>query len=397
MEILGWELLKSVGRFFTHPLTYILPLVMFMLGYFRVKRERADFHMKVQQAVFDVTAPILPGLLAGIVLSVITVILAPVISVIFLFLIGILTLLFSITGRANLLSPALTLGVSILIVYFITVTGAEVPWISSQITGLGQGDILAVMTVMTVLLFGEAILVWKDGPRHTSPLISKSPRGKWVGAHRLQRVWFVPLFLFIPGGPLEGFSVWPIVPFEDGGLSLFLVPVAIGSRFTIYHTLPQQAFTRIGQYICMLAIIVGAGTILAYFYPGILLYVTIFAVAGRLFLQLFVKRQERGNPPLFTLQRKGVKILGVLPSSPAEKMGLLPGETIIKVNGLPVNNEREFYHALQKNSAYSKVEVRDMNGEVRHTQSTVYDNEHHEIGVLLVKEKDYPFTMSREG
>lgn len=80
-------------------------------------------------------------------------------------------------------------------------------------------------------------------------------------------------------------------------------------------------------------------------------------------------------------------ILGVLPESPASKMALQVGELITKVNGTSVYDEKGLYEALQRNRAHCKLEVLDVNGQVRFVQRALYEGDHHELGILFVQEK----------
>jgi S1-C subfamily serine protease len=81
-------------------------------------------------------------------------------------------------------------------------------------------------------------------------------------------------------------------------------------------------------------------------------------------------------------------ILGVLPDSPAEKMGLKVGELITKVNGTIVYNETLFYEGLVRNRAQCKLEVIDVNGQIRFVGRALYEGEHHELGVLFVSDQE---------
>jgi S1-C subfamily serine protease len=65
-------------------------------------------------------------------------------------------------------------------------------------------------------------------------------------------------------------------------------------------------------------------------------------------------------------------------------MGLKVGEIIVKVNGVTLTHETSLYKALQINAAYCKMEVLDLNREIRFVQGSLYQNEHHQLGVLLV-------------
>ena len=81
----------------------------------------------------------------------------------------------------------------------------------------------------------------------------------------------------------------------------------------------------------------------------------------------------------------GVVIAGVLPNSPGEKMGLLPGEIIRSVNGQDVSNEKELYDAIQINAAHCRLQVLDRDGEARLMQQVIYRHDHHRLGLLVVR------------
>jgi S1-C subfamily serine protease len=113
----------------------------------------------------------------------------------------------------------------------------------------------------------------------------------------------------------------------------------------------------------------------------------IFAFAGRLAISYFDHNRQKSQPHFFTPSTKGILILGVLPFTPAHKMGLKSGEIIRKTNGVEVNSEKEFYEALQRNRAFCKLEVYDVNGQVRFAQSSLYEGEHHELGLIFIDEE----------
>lgn len=79
-------------------------------------------------------------------------------------------------------------------------------------------------------------------------------------------------------------------------------------------------------------------------------------------------------------------ILGVVPESPADKMDLKVGEVITKVNSISVHDEIQLYRALQKNSAHCKIEVLDINGEVRFAQRALYEGDYHKLGILMIQD-----------
>jgi S1-C subfamily serine protease len=80
-------------------------------------------------------------------------------------------------------------------------------------------------------------------------------------------------------------------------------------------------------------------------------------------------------------------ILDVIPDSPAHKLGLSTGEIIETCNNMPVCTKQDLYEALLKNRAYCKLEVLDVNGEIRLLQRALYDGDHHELGILFVEKR----------
>ena len=68
-------------------------------------------------------------------------------------------------------------------------------------------------------------------------------------------------------------------------------------------------------------------------------------------------------------------------------MSLQVGEVVTKVNGVKIHDEKGFYEALQKNGAHCKLEVLDVNGQVRFVQRALYEGDHHELGLLFVQEE----------
>ncbi|WP_156321398.1 hypothetical protein [Halolactibacillus sp. JCM 19043] len=66
-------------------------------------------------------------------------------------------------------------------------------------------------------------------------------------------------------------------------------------------------------------------------------------------------------------------------------MGIEIGEVITKVNGHRVSNGDEFYEALQSNLAFCKIEIYNLDGEIRFTQRAYYEGDHHQLGLVFVE------------
>ena len=125
---------------------------------------------------------------------------------------------------------------------------------------------------------------------------------------------------------------------------------------------------------------------MASYFDNRIAYVTVLiAIAVRFALSFGHIITERKDLYAVAPSNDGVVIAAVLPGSPAEKMGLRVGEIIKRVNGQHVSSERELYEALQINAAHCRLEVLDERREIRLTQYVVHNNDHHQIGLLLVQ------------
>ena len=102
-------------------------------------------------------------------------------------------------------------------------------------------------------------------------------------------------------------------------------------------------------------------------------------------LSIIVAVREHKGGFAATPQSTGVIIAGILPESPGEKLGLIPGECIKMVNGIRVSNEKELYDAIQVNAAHCRLQVIGRDGEVRLMQQVLYRHDHHRLGLLVVR------------
>jgi hypothetical protein len=235
----------------------------------------------------------------------------------------------------------------------------------------------------------EGILIIRNGSAATSPKLLKSKRGQWVGLHEAKRLWAVPMFLLIPG---EGFSIpfdwWPLFTIGNETYSLLLVPFAIGFHHQVLSQLPKTALKKYGKRVLLLGVVAAITASVGYWIPFVSIVVVALTMIAREAITLKQRVWEENQPVYFSQKNQGVMILEILPNSPAEKMSLKVGELITKVNGTYVKNESDFYEALQRNRAHCKLEVIDVNGQVRFVGRALFEGEHHELGVLFVSNQE---------
>ncbi|KYD18559.1 PDZ domain-containing protein [Caldibacillus debilis] len=386
-----FEVAKGIGMFFLHPLFYIGWFYAVYLGYRRVKRERKDFHVRVQDGWFEFRTYLSKGILPGVLISLVVFAAGAYSSFSFPVAAFFATLLFSLFLHPAWLSPAFTAGTAFFLLYFLQIYRAEIPYLNRWLSFEPDGTLPTVSFLLALLLFAESYLLFKDAAYHTSPRIIRSPRGLNVGVHESRRLWMVPLVLVLPGGNLHlPLDFWPLLPFPNEDFSLLLIPYWIGFARQIRTDLPAAAVSATAKRVLILGLIVSALAIPGFWHPLWSAAAAAAAVIGRLFIPLIQRMQDQNRPFYFSRSERGVKILDIIPGSPAERMGLKIGELVTKVNGTPVNDDTGFYGALQKNMAYCRLEVVDHQGEVRLESGALYEGEHHELGILFVgKEKQW--------
>ena len=106
----GFELLRGLGKLFLNPITYYLFFLAAFLGVSRVKRERKNFHVRVENAYYELRQLLPLGLGLGLLLSILTIGLGLVIPIETIIFVGILTVLWSLTTRIRMISPIYTVG-----------------------------------------------------------------------------------------------------------------------------------------------------------------------------------------------------------------------------------------------------------------------------------------------
>jgi hypothetical protein len=381
------ELLKGTGKLFLHPVLYYLVFLTAILGVTRVKRERKNFHIRAHDAYYELRQLFPQGILIGLFFSIIIVAAGIAVPFAAILLIALFTVLWSLTTNVRWISPAYTIGAAFFTMILIAENNWSIPLFSKTFQFLGDKIYPSVVVVLGFMLIAEGTLIFKNGSIGTSPKLAKSKRGQNIGLHEGRRLWMVPLFLLIPGNALQlPFDLWPVLHLGSEEYTLILVPFAIGFHQQIKGMLPKVAIQLQGRKVITLGVFVSLLAVAGYWFPLSSVVVAALAILGREMISLMATIKDDNLPFYFSKKNQGLMIIGVIPESPASKMGLQVGEIVSKVNGVLVRDEKVFYEALQKNRAHCKLEVLDTNGEIRFVQRALYEGDHHELGILFVQD-----------
>ncbi|MCY8913785.1 S1C family serine protease [Bacillus atrophaeus] len=379
------ELLKSAGLFFLHPLFWFFMIISLAYGYARLKRERKTFHTRIADIYDELKFTYTKGLIPGIILSVILFGLGISVPLGMLGIIAVVTAAAALVLRANWLSAAYIVGVSMIIGFGLSYFQAE-PFLNRFPQGF-EINWPAIAVLLGLLVITEGAAAYRSAHVKTSPALVVSSRGLPIGQQISNRAWLLPLFILVPGNGLEShLSWWPVFSVPGGSFHFIWIPYIIGFGQRVQGSLPAISIKTTAKRIAILGLVITAFGAASIWWMPFAGAAVLTAVFGRIFLSLKQRVNDNAAPFYFSKRDQGLMVLGIIPNTPAEDLELKIGEIITKVNGTPVKHVSDFYEALQNNRAFVKLEVIGLNGEIRFDQRATYEGEHHELGILFVKD-----------
>jgi hypothetical protein len=384
------NILYGFGRFFLNPLLYVFVLFIYLHYRRQMNLERQLFAVRTQSPLLQTLRSLGMGAAGGLAVSVLAIALGVVIQVQDLWLLwGIAVCLALVNLR--FLCFAYAAGILALLhgLAQLAPGAAQVAGIGTVWSWLLQAKPVPLLALVAVMHLIEAWLIRWNAGRDASPLFVEGKRGRIVGAYLLHSFWLTPLAVLVetaPGGGFSGtlFPGWPFFAAEGLTFGLLLLPTVTGFSDLTQTLTPKRKTRHIAKQLAWYAVVLLALTYAAVLLPPLVVLAALFALIGHEGLFWLSQWQERQQPPYFIQTPAGVKIMAVIPGTPAEEIGLLPGEIVVKVNGLSVRSKEELYPAMQANPAFCKMEVLTHGGELKFVQCAVYAGNHHQLGIIVV-------------
>ncbi|WP_233208643.1 PDZ domain-containing protein [Planomicrobium sp. MB-3u-38] len=381
------EALLDIGRFFVNPLLYIALLAAILLGYFRVKKERKLFRTRIVWGWREFGHLMKDGILYALIFSVLFSAIGLTVSLEWLVALSLVSAAVVISGIYYLASFVyLALG-AIGLGWLLANYGWTIPFGVFDFSGyaVAWNWLLPVALITGAMVFLEGRLVVRRGEEASSPRLQKTSRGLTAVFYKAKRLWLIPLLLVVPGDLLEAYlPYWPQFTIGSTGFSFILFPAVIGFQGKARRTLPAYLYPQLGTRIWMLGLLIILLALFSYLWQPMALAALLAGAIGRMVLSIIALINENKGNHAVAPQTTGVMIVDVLADSPAEKMGLVRGEIIRKVNGLTVTNEAELYEAIQVNAAHCRLEVLDHNKEMRLRQHVIFRHDHYRLGLIVV-------------
>lgn len=266
-----------------------------------------------------------------------------------------------------------------------------------NISGLGQfkfgaylfsvtGNTLPANTLLLLALFfviRSFLLHYKKSSWFT-PRIREGKRGRRVAYYNWKEFSVVPLVVLIPADLFQSsLSFWPVFSFNGHSFGILIFPLLVAASLKVFKSEMQANLEQYLRQSLLLAALSGAAALGSLFYPNVALLG--LALIGLLAVIFYVKRHKRdaAGQRWYVETKEGVRVIAVIPETPAAKMGLQNGDIILECNNEAVKSEAELYAALQKNSAYCHLRVKTFAGDLKITESALYADSPHEIGLIL--------------
>ncbi|OXM86330.1 PDZ domain-containing protein [Paenibacillus rigui] len=388
--------LHALLQLLTHPFYYV-GIIFIVLQYRRqILFERKLFHTKLHSLVSETWRTVLWGWIGGLLASVLMAVVGATIqaeAILLLWIVSLLLILF----RVRFLCWAYAIGVigilQAVLGWFpsLSLLGSSdgAAWFTGALQSLNMPALLALVAVLHLV---EALFVRQQGTRTATPMFYESKRGKIVGGYHLQGFWPLALFLLVPmqgantvplpWTPLLGGDLW------SGGWTIVGFPVMIGFAEMTRSRLPKEKVRMSAKLLAGYAVAVLLLAILAKLAPVLTVLSSLLCIALHEGLLVYSRWDEAKRSPIFVHDKRGLKILAILPNSAAAGLELEAGEIIHKVNGVAVHTKRELHQAMQLNSAFCKLEVLNLEGETKFVKHALFSGEHHQLGILLAPDQE---------
>lgn len=269
-------------------------------------------------------------------------------------------------------------------------------WIPERVAGWwdvwAHLDVPSTMAVVAILSLVEAVLVAAVGHLRATPMVLQGRRGHSVGGFLLQQFWVVPLVAAAPtaGSPI---LLWPV--YGAGPTGPLAVPVVLGFQNIAAARTPVERDRRTALALLGYGAVLLGLSLLAARFPDLAWLPAVFAPLAREWMTDWQVREELAGPPRFTRSAQGVQVLAVIPGTPAWEMGLVSGDTVVTVNGRPVDSPVSLYEALREKPAFVRMEVRSPDGDMRICSRSRFEGDPYLLGIIPTPgPDDVPFACA---
>lgn len=243
----------------------------------------------------------------------------------------------------------------------------------SLITGYPNVNVSGLMAIVGILHLMESILIYIDGAANSVPVFVRLKNGNVAGGYTMQKFWPIPFIaLSTTTAILGGASSinmpdwWPLLGpssnLKDIVFIMMPVVAALGYGDIALTEMPKKRAHRSSIRLLGFSLILIGLSLLSI---KIYIFKWIAAIFGPLAHELIIiigQREEKTKKPLFEYQDIGMMVLSVVKNSPAEQIGIKPGDVVLKINDIQINSEDDIKRLLSTNPTILFITVREADG-----------------------------------
>ena len=220
-------------------------------------------------------------------------------------------------------------------------------------------DVKQIMAIVAVLHMIESILVFLDG--NSSNLPTYYNKGELIGGFNMNRFWPIPFVVFLGDDLIRPITLMEIISYGDFTVSSYprIKTIKTSILLFIYSSI-----------LLLLAMKLESGIIPA-----------IFAIVGHEFIILMNQYREKKRTPLFTIPRKGTRILGVKPRSVGKTLGLKTGDILISINEIRIWSKRDLHDLTYMNPKEYRIRYFNHKTGIKHK---IYRGKRKTLGLVLL-------------
>ncbi|MGF7184712.1 hypothetical protein GGQ84_000796 [Desulfitispora alkaliphila] len=285
--------------------------------------------------------------------------------------------------------------------------------LSYLLFGWPQVEIPQLIGLVATLHMVESVLIAVSGHLGAQPIYTKLDDDRIVGGFTLQKFWPIPLVaLFIMTAPnitetANGIAMpdwWPLIKstaidnVDNFTYAMFPVVAALGYGDLALTSSPKEKSKKSAIYLGIYSLILLGLAILASYYPMLAVVAALFSPLGHELVIKFGRDVEFKGEPKYVMPKQGVMVLEKAYDSPADRAGLKTGDTILAVNGFPVNQKAELSEVLYWGGTALEIEyIENVTGTFK--RELVRKKYREDLGVILVPEENeiYYAELSNKG
>ncbi|AOG32149.1 hypothetical protein ALX04_013990 [Lactiplantibacillus plantarum subsp. plantarum] len=389
------QVLKIFELFLLQPLVWLGLLRSYLTAKRRVKSERQHFQSAINPQLVEVHHFLVDGCLLGVLMTIISLALGLVVAPIWVVIYEVVAAI-SLIIIPSALVPVTAFGLSWLVYWImspeLTTVGGALQRHGVAMTSMSGNLVVNGLLLLAIVLAATAVLLRHYDYEGRSPQLQPDQRGKRLVRYQWQQLLVLPVGVLVPGDWLHAtISWWPVFMVGERSFSILLLPLLVGTSVRVYKQLPQIAWRQLAArygWVTLASVLVAIIARFAVLSPQWLLALMGLIVVLTWGILAQHRYHDRHQQFRYSDTEQGVRVIGLRPHTPADKLNLDLGDIILECNRQPVNTEAEFYAALLKSPTYVHLKVRNRQQELIITETAIYNGAPHELGIVLFTDQE---------